>query len=72
MTSKDHALAKLRARMAEPPKDWTDALTIKILKDPIYYGMLSVGIFFVLALIALFATKKLLDQIAMEEKQKQR
>ncbi|KAF1776236.1 hypothetical protein JG687_00000153 [Phytophthora cactorum] len=72
MSSGDDALAKLRARMAQPPKDWVDVVMVAVLKDPLFYGALSLGIFLVLAIIALFATKVLLDQIEAEEKLKER
>ncbi|ETI33988.1 hypothetical protein F441_19245 [Phytophthora nicotianae CJ01A1] len=72
MSSGDDALAKLRARMAQPPKDWVDVVMVAVLKDPMFYGVLGLSIFLVLAIIALFATKVLLDQIAAEDKLKER
>lgn len=68
----DDALAKLRARMAQPPKDWVDVVMVAVLKDPAFYGMLALGVFLVLGAMALFATKVLLDEIAAEEKLKRR
>nr|KAE8949364.1 hypothetical protein PF009_g1094 [Phytophthora fragariae] len=70
--SSDDALAKLRARMAQPPKDWVDVVMVAVLKDPVFYGVLALGVFLVLGAMALFATKVLLDQIAAEERLKQR
>ncbi|CAI5707014.1 unnamed protein product [Peronospora farinosa] len=72
MSTKDDALAKLRTRMAQPPKDWVDVVMVKMLKDPVYYGVLGLSVFFVLAIIALIATKLVLNQITLEEKQKTR
>ncbi|RLN64447.1 hypothetical protein BBJ29_005243 [Phytophthora kernoviae] len=72
VTMADDALIKLKARMAQPPKDWVDVVMVAVLKDPVFYGTLAVGVFFVLAIIALIATKVLLDQIAADEKQKQK
>ncbi|CAI5744251.1 unnamed protein product [Peronospora destructor] len=72
MSNKDDVVAKLRARMAQPPKDWVDVVMVKVLKDPVYYGVLGFSVFFALATMALFATKILLNQIAIKEKQKKR
>ncbi|KAH7488632.1 hypothetical protein KRP22_008731 [Phytophthora ramorum] len=72
MANEDDGLAKLRARMAQPPKDWVDVVMVAVLKDPVFYGVLGLGFFLVLAIMALVATKVLLDQIAAEEKQKER
>jgi hypothetical protein len=71
MAGEDDALAKLRARMAQPPKDWVDVVMVAVLKDPVFYGALGLGVFLVLAGMALFATKVLLDEISAEEKRKQ-
>ncbi|KAG1711527.1 hypothetical protein DVH05_008779 [Phytophthora capsici] len=67
----DDALAKLRARMAQPPKDWVDVVMVAVIKDPVFYGVLVLVIFLVLAAMALVATKVLLDEISVEEKLKQ-
>ncbi|KAK1947404.1 hypothetical protein P3T76_001414 [Phytophthora citrophthora] len=72
MPSDDDALAKLRARMAQPPKDWVDVVMVAVLKDPVFYGVLALVVFLVLAAMALVATKVLLDEISAEEKLKQR
>ncbi|KAG7388912.1 hypothetical protein PHYPSEUDO_011559 [Phytophthora pseudosyringae] len=72
MAGRGEALAKLRARMAQPPKDWVDVVMVAVLKDPMFYGVLGLGVFLALAVMALFATKVLLDQIAAEEKLKER
>ncbi|KAL3674730.1 hypothetical protein V7S43_000662 [Phytophthora oleae] len=68
----DDALAKLRARMAQPPKEWVDVVMVAVLKDPVFYGVLALSVFLVLAAMALVATKVLLDEISAEEKLKQR
>ncbi|RLN49771.1 hypothetical protein BBJ28_00014630 [Nothophytophthora sp. Chile5] len=58
--------------MAQPPKDWVDVVMIALLKDPVFYGAVALAVFFVLAIVALFATKVLLDQIAADEKRQAR
>ncbi|ETO62774.1 hypothetical protein F444_19379 [Phytophthora nicotianae P1976] len=49
MSSGDDALAKLRARMAQPPKDWVDVVMVAVLKDPMFYGVLGLSIFLIAA-----------------------
>lgn len=66
----DDALARLKARMAQPPQDWVDVVMVAVLKDPLFYGTVAAGVFVVLALLALVATKMLLDQIAADERRK--
>ncbi|KAF4035851.1 hypothetical protein GN244_ATG12082 [Phytophthora infestans] len=72
MSKGDDALVKLRERMAQPPKDWVDVVMVAVLTHPMFYAVLGFSIFLVLAIIALFATKVLLDQISAEEKLKER
>lgn len=72
MTSEADTLAKLRARMAQSPKSWVDVVMVAVLKDPVFFVLLLVGVFGALAIMALLATKTLLDQITAEEKLKTR
>ena len=54
-------LANFRARMAQPPKDWIEAALVAVLKDPVFYTAVGLGAFFLLVVLALFATKVLTD-----------
>lgn len=66
----------LKDKLAAPPKDWADAVIAAVLKNPWYYSRMLVFTFVVIALIALWATWALLDEIkgdeARAEKEKQR
>ncbi|CAI5743519.1 unnamed protein product [Hyaloperonospora brassicae] len=62
-------LADFRARMAQPPKDWVEAALVAVLKDPVFYTAVGLGAFFLLVVLALFATKVLLDDIGAHETQ---
>ncbi|RLN48880.1 hypothetical protein BBJ28_00020957 [Nothophytophthora sp. Chile5] len=65
-------LSKLQERMAQPPKDWVDVVMVALLKEPVFYGSVALAVFFVLAIVALFTTKVLLDQIAADDKRQAR
>ncbi|CEG38335.1 uncharacterized protein PHALS_08416 [Plasmopara halstedii] len=71
MAKEKGTLAEIRARMTQHPNSWVDVMMVSILQDPVFYGVLAFGVVIVLVIIALFATKILLDQIAAEEKQKE-
>lgn len=66
------ARTKLQERLARPPETWVDVVMIAILTDPYFYGAVALGVFSVLAIAALVATKVLLTEIAKDEKRKQK
>ncbi|TMW55842.1 hypothetical protein Poli38472_008490 [Pythium oligandrum] len=72
MDSPLKGMSRLQERMARPPESWVDVVMIAIIEDPLFYGILALVVFTVLALVALWATKSMLDSIAQEEKQRKK
>lgn len=68
----EHPGSKLQQRLARPPETWVDAVMIAVLTDPYFYGALAAGVFLVLAVVALIATRVLIAEIDRDERRKAR
>lgn len=64
------AKSKLAEMLARPPSNWVDVVMIAVIKDPQYYGAFAVVGVLILALIALWATRQLINSIDKEERRR--
>ncbi|DBA01343.1 TPA: hypothetical protein N0F65_001582 [Lagenidium giganteum] len=68
----DNKMAKLAARLAQPPETWVDVIMVAFISDPYFYGCCACLAIVLLAAVALWATITLLRQMDREDKQRQR
>lgn len=59
----------LEERLGHPAQNWVDRLLFTVLEEPVFYGGVVCALFILLGLVALWATRLLLQEIEREQEQ---